>query len=149
MDEIRYTPIGIVRSPFLPEDHPPSRRVESKGTVSTIVVFPEYIEGLRDIGGFSHIILLCHLHLTEECALTVKPPSDTVTHGVFATRSPRRPNPISMTVVRLQEVDGNFLHVADLDLLDGTPVLDIKPYVETVGKREEVRTGWMQSRDQR
>ncbi len=109
-----------MRSPFTPEDYPPSRRVESKGTVSTIVVFPEYIEGLQDIGGFSHIILLCHLHLAGECALTVTPPWDTVPHGVFATRSPRRPNPISLTVVRLQEVDGNFLHVADLDLLDGT-----------------------------
>ncbi len=138
-----------MRSPFTPEDYPPSRRVESKGTVSTIVVFPEYIEGLQDIGGFSHIILLCHLHLAGECALTVTPPWDTVPHGVFATRSPRRPNPISLTVVRLQEVDGNFLHVADLDLLDGTPVLDIKPYVETLGKREEVRTGWIQLRDER
>ncbi len=149
MDDIRYTPIGVVRSPFEPSDYEPLRRIETQGVVSTVEVFPEYMAGLHDIEGFSHIILLCHLHLSPEYALEVTPPSDTVSHGVFATRSPKRPNPISVTVVRLEEVDGNFLHVSDLDLLDGTPVLDIKPYTGSVREQEEVRTGWMQSRDQR
>ncbi len=148
MDEIRYTPIGVVRSPFLPDHYSTGRRIEPKDTVSTIEVFPEYMDGLRDIEGFSHIVLLCHLHLTREYALVVQPRSDTVTHGVFATRSPRRPNPISLSVVRLNEVDGNFLHVADLDLVDGTPVLDIKPYFPATPDDEQVRTGWMQARRQ-
>jgi len=143
MEEVNYRPIGVVHSPLLPDDHVPPRRVDSHGVEGTVEVLPEYAEGLRDLDGFSHVFLLCHLHLSAGYALTVKPPSDTVTHGVFATRSPRRPNPISLTVVRLQRVEGNLLHVVDIDLVDGTPVLDIKPYTRAVENLEEVRTGWM------
>jgi len=143
MEEVNYKPIGVVHSPLLPDDHVPPRRVDSHGVEGTVEVLPEYAEGLRDLDGFSHIFLLCHLHLSAGYALTVKPPSDTVTHGVFATRSPRRPNPISLTVVRLRKVEKNVLHVTDIDLVDGTPVLDIKPYTRAVENPEEVRTGWM------
>lgn len=143
MEEVNYRPIGVVHSPLLPDDHVPPRRVDSHGVEGTVEVLPEYAEGLRDLDGFSHICLLCHLHLSAGYALTVKPPSDTVTHGVFATRSPRRPNPISLTVVRLRKVEKNVLHVTDIDLVDGTPVLDIKPYTRAVENPEEVRTGWM------
>ncbi len=149
MDEIRYRAIGTVRSPFTPDGDQSLPHIDARGVVSTIEVFPEYMAGLRDIEGFSHIILICHLHLSRDYALEVTPPSDTVPHGVFATRSPRRPNPISLTVVRLNEVDGNFLHVSDLDLVDGTPVLDIKPYTDCIGRQEKVHSGWMQSRDKR
>ena len=143
MKEVNYRPIGVVHSPLLPDDHVPPRRVDSRGVEGTVEVLPEYAEGLRDLDGFSHIFLLCHLHLSSGYALTVKPPSDTVTHGVFATRSPRRPNPISLTVVRLQRVEGNLLHVVDIDLVGGTPVLDIKPYTRVAENPEDVRTGWM------
>lgn len=142
MGDIRYRPIGVVRSPFLPDGSEPLKRIDARGTVSTVEVFPEFMMGLRDLDGFSHIILLCHLHLSEEYALEVTPPSDTASHGVFATRSPRRPNPISLTVVRLGEVDGNFLHVHELDLFDGTPVLDIKPYMPLSLDDKAIRTGW-------
>jgi tRNA (adenine37-N6)-methyltransferase len=145
MDEVRYRPIGVVHSPFTPEDHTPPKRIESTGVEGTVEVLPDYVEGLRDLDGFSHVFLLSHLHLSTDYALTVKPPSDTVTHGVFATRSPRRPNPISLTLVRLQKIDGNVLHVIDIDLVDGTPVLDIKPYTGAPAS-DDVRTGWMQSR---
>jgi tRNA-Thr(GGU) m(6)t(6)A37 methyltransferase TsaA len=143
MQEVRYRPIGVVHSPFLPDDHVPPRRVDSHGVEGTVEVLSEYAEGLRDLEGFSHIFLLCHLHLSAGYALTVKPPSDTVTHGVFATRSPRRPNPISLTLVRLRRIENNVLYVTDIDLVDGTPVLDIKPYTRAVENPEEVRTGWM------
>ena len=143
MEEVCYKPIGVVHSPLLPDDHVPPRRVDSHGVEGTVEVLPEYAEGLRDLEGFSHIFLLCHLHLSAGYALIVKPPSDTVTHGVFATRSPRRPNPISLTVVRLRKVEKNVLHITDVDLVDGTPVLDIKPYTRAVENPEEVRTGWM------
>jgi len=143
MEEVNYKPIGVVHSPLLPDDHVPPRRVDSHGVEGTVEVLPEYAEGLRDLDGFSHIFLLCHLHLSAGYALTVKPPSDTVTHGVFATRSPRRPNPISLTVVRLRKIEKNVLHVTDIDLVDGTPVLDIKPYTRALENPDEVRTGWM------
>jgi len=145
VDDVRYRPIGVVHSPLVPDDHIPPRRIESRGVEGTVEVFPDYVEGLRDLEGFSHIILLCHLHLSTGYSLTVKPPSDTTTHGVFATRSPRRPNPISMTVVRLQRIEGKLLHVIDLDLVDTTPVLDIKPYTAPTSD-DEVRTGWMGAR---
>lgn len=146
IQDICYRPIGVVRSPLLPQDHTPPRRVDSRGIEGTIDVFPQYAEGLSDLDGFSHVILLCHLHLSEGYALTVKPPSDTVTHGVFATRSPRRPNPISLTVVRLLRMEQNVLHVLDVDLVDGTPVLDIKPYTPAIPADDAVRTGWMEAR---
>jgi len=142
MDEIRYHPIGVVHSPLRADDHVPPRPVRSRGIEAIVEVFPEYAEGLTDLEGFSHIVLLCHLHLSTGFSLTVKPPSDTVTHGLFATRSPRRPNPIALSVVRLQRRDGTKLHVIDADLIDGTPVLDIKPYFPATSAADEVRTGW-------
>jgi len=146
MDEIRYCPIGIVHSPLQAEDHVPPRPVRSRGIEAVVEVFPEYAEGLTDLEGFSHIVLLCHLHLSTGFSLTVKPPSDTVTHGLFATRSPRRPNPIALSVVRLQRRDGTKLHVIDADLIDGTPVLDIKPYFAATNAADEVRTGWREGK---
>ena len=143
MDEITYKPIGIVHSPHPPAGSAPPRRLSRRGVEGTVELFPEYVEGLRDLEGFSHIMLLCHLHLSQGFALSVTPPAETVTHGVFATRSPRRPNPISLTVVRLRRIEGAILHVVDLDLVDGTPLLDIKPYFTAVPEEEVVTTGWM------
>lgn len=146
MDEIRYRPIGVVHSPIRKENHIPPHRRRSKTIEGTVEVYPEYAGGLQDLDGFSHIVLLCHLHLSSGHALVVKPPSDAVTHGVFATRSPRRPNPISMTVVRLTGVDGSTLRVVGLDLVEGTPVLDIKPYIPVTSETDEVRLGWLEGK---
>jgi len=146
MEDIRYHPIGVIHSPNRQDDHVPPRPIHSKDVEGTVEVFPEYADGLQDLDGFSHLVLLCHLHLSNGHALVVKPPSDTATHGVFATRSPRRPNPISMTVVRLTAVEGNLLRVIDVDLVDGTPVLDIKPYFPATRDDEEIRTGWIARR---
>jgi len=146
MAEIHYRPIGIVHSPLRPEEHTPPRRVQAHDIEGTVEVLPEYAEGLRDIEGFSHVVLLCHLHLSNGYSLSVRPPAEDGTHGVFATRSPRRPNPISLTVVRLGRIEDNTLHVTGIDLVDGTPLLDIKPYIPTATDGEVVRTGWMEAR---
>jgi tRNA-Thr(GGU) m(6)t(6)A37 methyltransferase TsaA len=107
-------------------------------------VLSEYAEALADLDGFSHIILLCHLHRSTGFRLKVVPFLDTVERGLFATRAPRRPNPIGLSVVRLVRVDGCTLHIAELDLLDGTPVLDIKPYVGDFDQRPGARFGWLE-----
>jgi len=143
MNEITYRPIGIVYSPHASSGSAP-RHLDRRGVEGTVEVFPDYVEGLRDLDGFSHIILLCHLHQSNGYSLAVTPPGEVVTHGVFATRSPRRPNPISVTVVRLRRIEGAVLHVIDLDLIDGTPLLDIKPYFTAVPAEDVVTTGWME-----
>jgi len=105
-----------------------------------------FAEGLKDLEGFSHIILIYHLHRSRGFKLHVKPFLDDQLRGVFATRAPRRPNAIGISIVRLLQVDRNILKIEDVDILDGTPLLDIKPYVPTFDEREDVRTGWLSSR---
>jgi tRNA (adenine37-N6)-methyltransferase len=146
MDETIYRPIGIVHSPHAAAGHSLPQRLSRRGVEGTVEVFPDFLEGLRDLDGFSHVVLLCHLHESKGYSLAVTPPGEVVTHGVFATRSPRRPNPVSLTVVRLQRIEGATLHVVDLDLLDGTPLLDIKPYFPMTPAEDEVATGWMETR---
>ena len=143
MDEICYKPIGVVHSPIRSEDHMPPRPVNSRGVEGTVELLPDMIDGLMDLEGFSHIVLLCHLHLSSSFSLRVKLPSDSERHGVFATRSPRRPNPIAMSVVRLIHIEGATLHIKDIDMVDGTPVLDIKPYIPLKYDEDTVRTGWL------
>ena len=108
-------------------------------------VFPEYAEGLEDIDGFSHLILLYHCHLSKTYSLKVKPFLDDALHGVFATRAPARPNSVGLSVVRLLQVDGRMLTIRDVDVLDGAPVLDIKPYVPKFDVRDADRTGWLET----
>ena len=108
-------------------------------------MFPEFAEGLSDLDGFSHIILLCHLHRSTGWRPKVIPFLDTEPRGLFATRAPCRPNPIGLSVVNLLTVDGNVLSIENVDLLDGTPVLDIKPFVGEFDARAEIRTGWLEA----
>lgn len=108
-------------------------------------VFEDYQAGLKDLDGFSHIILLYHFHAGEGYKLEVVPFLDDQSHGVFATRAPRRPNAIGLSVVRLVGVQGNILRIENVDILDGTPLLDIKPYVPSFDAATEVRTGWLKS----
>ncbi len=142
MQTITYSPIGVVRSPFTTLAGMPIQTVAAGGIVATIELEPSYAAGLRDIGAFSYLLIISHLHMMQGYALEVTPFMDTQTHGVFATRSPRRPNPIGLSIVRLVRVEGATLHIEEVDLVDGTPVLDIKPYVPQLDDRAAERIGW-------
>jgi tRNA-Thr(GGU) m(6)t(6)A37 methyltransferase TsaA len=144
MNEIKYKPIGIIHSPFKEPKGTPIQPAGAEGTKGMVEIFPEYAEGLRDIEGFSHIILLYHFHLSKGTTSIVKPFMDNETHGVFAMRGPSRPNPIGISVVRLVRVEGNILHIQDVDIVDGTPLLDIKPYVPEFDIREVKGIGWLE-----
>ena len=139
----------MIHTPFDKTAGMPIQAVAARGVAGTVEVFPEYEEGLRDVGGFSHLTLLYHLHLAGEPGLTVRPFLDTEPHGVFATRSPRRPNAIGLSTVRLVRVEGRTLHVEDVDVTDGTPLLDIKPYVPAFDDRNGARIGWFEGKVER
>ncbi len=142
MSEICYTPIGVVRTPFRTQAGTPLQTVAAAGVPGRIELDPAFAEGLADLDGFSHLWLLVHLHQVQGYALKVMPYLDDQMRGVFATRSPRRPNPIGMSIVRLRAIEGWTLHIEEVDLLDGTPLLDIKPYVPLFDRRDTDRIGW-------
>jgi tRNA-Thr(GGU) m(6)t(6)A37 methyltransferase TsaA len=144
MDEVKYKPIGVIHSPFKEPKGTPIQPAGAKGISGTVEVFPEYAEGLKDIDGFSHIILICHFHLSRGWNLMVKPFMDNQLHGLFATRAPARPNPIGISIVRLVKVEGNILHIQDIDIINGTPLLDIKPYVPEFDMRDVEKIGWLE-----
>jgi tRNA-Thr(GGU) m(6)t(6)A37 methyltransferase TsaA len=145
MNEIKYKPIGIIHSPFKEPKGTPIQPAAAKGINGIVEIFPEYTEGLKDIGGFSHIILIYHFHLSKGSRLIAKPYMDDEMHGVFAMRGPSRPNSIGISVVHLTKVEGNRLHIRDVDIVDGTPLLDIKPYVPKFDIRQVERIGWLES----
>jgi tRNA-Thr(GGU) m(6)t(6)A37 methyltransferase TsaA len=120
----------------------PIQAVAAQGTAGWIELDPAYRAGLQDIEGFEYLILLYHLHLIEGASLTVTPFLDSQPHGIFATRSPKRPNPIGVSIVRLVRVEALNLHIEDVDVVDGTPLLDIKPYVPDFDVRATGRIGW-------
>jgi tRNA-Thr(GGU) m(6)t(6)A37 methyltransferase TsaA len=142
--KIEYEAIGVIRSPFREQRGTPIQPSRSDNAEGTVVLRQDLAEGLSDLDGFSHIILLCHLHKTRPYRLKVIPYLDTEPRGLFATRAPSRPNPIGLSVVELLGISGNTLKVRGLDLLDGTPVLDIKPYVGEFDDRSKLRTGWLE-----
>jgi tRNA-Thr(GGU) m(6)t(6)A37 methyltransferase TsaA len=142
--DIKYKPIGMVHSPFKEPKGTPIQPAGAKGIRGTVEVFPEYAEGLKDIEGFSHIVLLYHFHLSRATSLIVKPYMDNEAHGVFAMRGPSRPNAIGVSVVQLAKVEGNTLHIQDVDIVDGTPLLDIKPYVPEFDTRPVTAIGWLE-----
>jgi tRNA-Thr(GGU) m(6)t(6)A37 methyltransferase TsaA len=145
--EIVYKTIGVIHSPYTEKDKTPIQSAFSKAE-GTVEVFPEYADGLRDIEGFSHLFLIYHFHHTEECSLTRKPFLDgSKERGIFAIRHFCRPNPIGLSVVELKKVRGNVLEVGGIDVLDGTPLLDIKPYVRQFDCRENARSGWVDEKD--
>jgi tRNA-Thr(GGU) m(6)t(6)A37 methyltransferase TsaA len=138
-------PIGIIHSPYTELEGMPiqASRSQAKGVVE---VYPEYVEGLQDIEGLSHLFLLYVFHESMGYSLIVKPFLDDQLHGLFATRYPYRPNQIGLSVVRLIARKDNTLEVEGMDMLDGTPLLDIKPYVPDFDIRTNTRTGWYDSR---
>ena len=144
MIEITYKPIGIIRSPFKKPEGTPIQPKAAKGVKGTVEIFPEYEEGLRDIEGFSHVILIYHFHLAKPAKLLVKPFMDENLHGVFATRAPNRPNPIGISVVKLIKRIGCKIQIENVDILDGTPLLDIKPYVPDFDIYDTHRIGWLE-----
>jgi len=143
MNEIRYKPIGIIHSPFKEPRGTPIQPAGARDIESTVEIASEYVEGLKDIEGFSHIILIYHFHLSRGYLLKVKPYMDEKSRGVFATRAPSRPNPIGISIVRLVKVDGKVLYIKDVDIVDGTPLLDIKPYVPEFDTRKVEKIGWL------
>ena len=143
MTPIQYKPIGIIHTPHHTTEGTPIQPTGAVGVVGTIEIFSEYAAGLKDLAGFSHIFILYHFHLSKKYSLQVKPYLDDQKRGLFATRAPARPNPIGLSVVRLTGIAGNSLYIQDDDVVDGTPLLDVKPYIPEFDEREVDRTGWI------
>ena len=148
MQQINYQAIGIIHSPFREPKDTPIQPAAAEGVEGVVEVYPEYEVGLQDLDGFSHIILLYHFHLAMPGPLRRKPFMDTTERGVFAMRGPSRPNPIGLSIVRLEKVEGMRLHIQDVDIVNGTPLLDIKPYVPAFDARPATRIGWLKQRIQ-
>ncbi|RJS84562.1 tRNA (N6-threonylcarbamoyladenosine(37)-N6)-methyltransferase TrmO [Candidatus Bathyarchaeota archaeon] len=146
MKKIIYRPIGVIHSPFKEPVGTPIQPPAATGIEGTVEVYPEYVDGLKDLEGFSHIILIYHFHKAKGARLRVSPYMDADEHGIFATRAPSRPNPIGISTVRLRKIEGNILYISDVDIVDGTPLLDIKPYVPEFDARKSVRIGWLEKR---
>lgn len=148
MSIIEYKPIGTIRSPFKELEGMPIQPVGACGIAGEIHIEEEYKEGLVDLEEFSHIILLYHFHLSNGYSLRVKPFLDEKKHGIFATRAPKRPNPIGISVVGLEKVEDNIIHISNVDIVDGTPLLDIKPYIPHFNcvNEEELCVGWFEDK---
>jgi tRNA (adenine37-N6)-methyltransferase len=143
--EFVLRPIGEIHTPFIDKRDTPIQASRS-ATTGQVEVYPAYVAGLCDLEGFSHIILLYAFHRSADYTLSVTPFLDDQERGLFATRYPERPNPIGLSIVRLLTVHENLLDIEGVDMLDGTPLLDIKPYMPEFDVRTEVRTGWYATR---
>lgn len=141
-------PVGFVQSPYAEAGQVPKGCGAQHTAEGTLEILPEYEPGLTDIEGFSHLFVLWVFDRVEGFDLLWTPPTDTRPHGVFATRSPRRPNRLGLTVVELVKREGRHLHVRGVDMLDGTPILDIKPYLSSI-PQEQLRRGWLAEAEQR
>ena len=141
-------PIGFVRTPYSETSQIPKGCGAKHEAEGVLEILPEFEQGLTDIEGFSHLFVIWAFHKAEGFSLLGKPPTDDRPHGVFATRSPRRPNPIGLTVVELLRRDGVCLHVRGVDMLDSTPILDIKPYLSSVTE-DKLRRGWLAEAEKR
>jgi len=147
MNEFTARQIGVVRSEHIVPENTPIQPVYAHECLGKIELFPEFEEGLLDIEGFSHLIILYWLHKAEDAKLLVKPFLEDKVHGIFATRTPLRPTPIGLSIVRLLERKGNVLMIQGVDMLDGTPVIDIKPYSGRFDSFPDARNGWMDGVD--
>lgn len=145
---ITYRSIGVIRSEHTVAEQTPIQPVYAADCLGRVEVIPEFTEGLRDLDGFSHIYLIYHFHRSGPARLLVKPFLQDVERGVFATRAPRRPNAIGLSVVELLRREGSVLHVAGVDVLDGTPLLDLKPYVGRFDCLSTTRNGWQDDVDE-
>ncbi len=146
---ILYQSIGTIHSPFAGIEQVPIQPAAASGIRGTVELLPEFAPGLRDLHGFSHVILIYHFHLATPARLTVVPFMDDEPRGVFATRAPSRPNPIGLSTVRLLGIQGNVLTIENVDIVDGTPLLDLKPYVPAFDHSDAERTGWLHAAEER
>jgi tRNA (adenine37-N6)-methyltransferase len=144
-DKVEYKAIGVIHSPFKVPLDVPIQSSAARDVNGFILLYPEYVDGLKDVEGFSHLILIYHFHLAQKYSLSVKPFLDDEFHGVFSTRAPSRPNSIGLSIVRLIKIERNLLHVKDVDIIDGTPILDIKPFVPEFDQRKAERFGWLEN----
>jgi tRNA-Thr(GGU) m(6)t(6)A37 methyltransferase TsaA len=142
MGDIKYNPIGIIHSPYHEIEGMPIQPCAAIGIRGTVEIKPEYVSGLKDIEGFSHLILIYHLHVSKGFSLEVIPFLDDSPKGVFATRAPKRPNAIGLSTVKLINVKDNMLCIENVDILDNTPLLDIKPYVPQFDVQGRAEIGW-------
>jgi len=138
-------PIGTIHSPYKSREEAPYQGC-GREEICAVEVFPEFEEGLKDIEGFSHLILIYWLHQSRGYSLNVRTPWDVVPHGLFTTRSPNRPCPLGLCVVGLVAREGNILKVKGLDALDGTPLLDIKPYIPSLDAKTDAKAGWLKDK---
>lgn len=140
---IQCEAIGIIHTPFVTPENIPIQPPGAAGLNGTVEVFQKDQAGLKDLDGFSHIILVYYFHRIQGFSLQLIPFMDTKPRGVFATRAPKRPNPIGLSIVPLDRIELGVLHVQNVDILDGTPWLDIKPYVPPFDRHTDTRTGWL------
>ncbi|MCG8617888.1 MAG: tRNA (N6-threonylcarbamoyladenosine(37)-N6)-methyltransferase TrmO [Desulfobacterales bacterium] len=141
---MEISPIGMIETPFTSLEGMPIQPTGAKGVKGRIHIAPAYEEGLNDIEGFSHLILLYQFHRSDGYDLTVTPFLDKTPRGLFSTRAPRRPNPIGLSIVRLRSREGRILEIEDIDVLDQTPLIDIKPYVPRFDVKEVTASGWLE-----
>lgn len=146
MKEIIVNPIGVIRTPHKDIKDMPIQPIAAEGIKGHIELLPEYVAGLKDLDGFSHITLVYHFHKIEGFELEVKPFMDIVKHGIFACKAPKRPNAIGISTVKLVSIDGNIINIEQADMLDGTPIIDIKPFFPKYDNRENVTAGWLEKR---
>jgi len=139
-----FEPIGIIHSPYTKLHNMPIQPSSASGVKGQVEIYKKYLPALSDLEGFSHIYLLYHFHLTKSVQLKVIPFLDDQERGLFATRAPKRPNPIGLSVVKLIHVEENILYVENIDVIDGTPLLDIKPYVREMEAVKDLRIGWLE-----
>ncbi len=142
--DITLHPIGIIHSPFTSLENMPIQPTSETSAPGFIEIFPEFIAGLKDLEGFSHIYLLYHFHMMHQTSLVVAPFLDKTPRGIFATRAPSRPNHIGLSLVELVKIENNLIYVDRLDVLDETPILDIKPYIPEFNPVQDVRIGWLE-----
>lgn len=145
--KIEYTTIGALFTPFKNIAHMPIQPTGSKAAEGYAEILPEFIQGLQDLEGFSHVILIYHFHRQQIVKLRVTPFLDDRQHGVFATRAPSRPNAIGLSVVKLMRMADNRIYLGNLDMLDGTPLLDIKPYVPQFDSYPHATAGWLENKN--
>lgn len=143
-EEIKLKPIGIIYTPYKEPKGMPIQGTFKKNVNGQIEIFPKYLQGLKDIEGFSHLILIYYFDRAKGEKLTGKPFLEDIPHGIFAIRSPMRPNHIGVSIVKLEKVENNIITFSEVDILDNTPLLDIKPYISYFDSREDVKNGWLE-----
>jgi len=141
-EKILFKSIGIIHSPHKELSKIPIQPVYCEGIEGKVVLNDQYIEGLKGLAEFSHIYLFFYFNKSEKTCLQVKPYISDEKYGIFATRAPHRPNKLGMSLVRLQKIENNILYVNDIDILDGTPLIDIKPYIHRFDSIESSKSGW-------